>query len=578
MLRLGAHRASRIPAILIVVLALHTAGSESLRAQGGGLTSNDASFGVWPWLVGNIDAQVPAIIAQAQASGIDTIYLHLYRTTGVGLGTLYMADETGNWPASLGSLVPHVQLRSFISQAHAAGLQVVGVVNCFLASDPLPGNVVHEQVLRGVIQYLLKTFMPNGEPAYALDGIALDRVRFETGTSNPASAVTSFVQSVKDLCGLTPLHAYLPANLFHIDGPPYDGSFRTYASAMSLLSGQYGHDWVALSSILDVTLPMAYIADGGLYGSNYGLMQAYLQTVSTFAKQAQFLSGDPDLRVVPCVRAWNDSSGITTASSLNASMDGALLGGAEGFMSFRYFTSSGQTSWWNAIGNHCTPGPDVPLARIAVTNVQGLTATVSSAASSTLHPPLQTRFDWNDDGVADTGWSLSSSAQFLAPFVGSHVVAVEVMDALGRRTAMRRRVTLGSPNLAMAPGVISLSQGGTANVTVNVGPGGAGLIYVLALSGSGTSPGVPTGDGLMVPLNPDDWFYYSIALANTALLPGFQGVLSGTGSANASILFPPGALPGSLAFSTLNVGGAAYDLAQMRYVLVLQSVPLVFLP
>jgi hypothetical protein len=113
---------------------------------------------------------------------------------------------------------------------------------------------------------------------------------------------------------------------------------------------------------------------------------------------------------------------------------------------------------------------------------------------------------------------------------------------------------------------------------MNVGAGGANMFYALALSGTGTSPGIPTGDGLVVPLVADDWFYFSIVFANTSALPNFQGVLSQSGTANAAINIPPATLSGGLAFSTIYIGGAGYDLSLMRYSLVLESVPLVFLP
>ncbi len=58
----------------------------------------------------------------------------------------------------------------------------------------------------------------------------------------------------------------------------------------------------------------------------------------------------------------------------------------------------------------------------------------------------------------------------------------------------------------------------------------------LAAFAAGTTPGIPTGDGRVVPLNPD-WLL-NLSLAPSPLFLGLSGVLDATGSAVANIVVP----------------------------------------
>lgn len=524
--------------------------------------SDDASVGVWPWLVGNIDADAPNIIAQSQAAGLDTIYLHLFRSTGTGVGTLHMADEAGNWNPAHGPIDPDVTLSTFLAQAHAANLQVIGVVNCFLG-PPSPGDPVHEAMLLAVVDYLVNNFTSAGAPRYALDGIALDRCRFYSGTGNPHALVTAFVQQVKARLGLVPLHAFLMANLDSFDGPqPYNAQFRTYSQVMSLLQSQWGQHWQNLAPYLDANLPMAYIASGSYYGTNTAQMQAYVQTAAAYARQAAVNAGFPAQRVLPAIRAWTDTTGTTTAATLDASMAGALAGAGDGFMPFRYYTMSGQPSWWSAVTARCVPGCGWPLATLASVPIAGLTIRLDAASSTTLAYPtgsLQYRFDLDDDGVADTPWSAVPTSDLLAPASGAWRVAVQVRDPAGRTAVRKRRVSASLPSFAIGGGALPASTGGTRSLAIDVGPGGAGDLYVIAATASGTSPGFPLAPGITVPLNFDAVTQLSLQLANSPVLPGAAGVLDAAGHGAGALVLGPGMLPPSLAWHTIHFAAAGAD-------------------
>lgn len=540
---------------LVLVLSVAQAG---LPAQGAAW-SDDAAIGVWPWLVGNIDNDVPTIIQTAQTAGLDTIYVHLWRTTGPSQGTLHMIDEAGNWGGQ-GLIDPDLTLRNLIAQAHAAHLQVVGVVNCFLSGGPLPGDAAHEALLLSVVDYLIDNFDAAGAPWYALDGIALDRVRFYTGTGNPAAAVTSFVQQVKDRCGLLPLHAYLPANLWHIDGPPYDGVFRTYSDAMFWLETQYGHDWEALAHILDVFLPMAYVAEGGPYGNQTSLMQAYLTTVASYARQAQMNAGVAG-RLLPAIRAWNDSTGTTTSASLSACIAGAAAGGADGYMPFRYYTAAGQTSWWNAIGAGAVAAPAFPRAALTATTGGGLGLTLDATASTSANATttLEAQFDVDDDGIPDTAWSTNLSHTFLAPSSSPLTVTVRVRDSAGRVSVRKRRVTPLGAQLTVSGGWTSISQGSNHTLVLNAGPAAAGMQYVIAASVTGTSPGTVLTPTINVPLNWDWMTDLVLAAAGTPILPGFVGSLDANGWAGTAFAIPGAALPGGLSGQSIHLAAVGFD-------------------
>ena len=548
-------------ALMLLVCMGAAAGSAGSQTPA---PSTDAAIAVWPWLVGNIDAQTPGIIAQTQAAGLDTIYLHLWRTDAPGAGSLYMVEETGGFNPSMGTanIVPYVTLSSFISQAHAANIQVVGVVNCFLSGGPLPGDLQHQQLLLEVIDYLVGSVDLLGRARYPLDGIALDRIRYYGGASS-STPVTSFVQEIKNHIGVLPLHAFLLASLWYIDGPPYDGSFRSYAQARSLLIQDYGQDWEALSAPLDVLSPMAYVAEGGLYGSNTSLMQAYVQTAAAFAQQAITNGGHPECRVLPAVRAWNDSTGTTTAASLDASITGALLGGADGFMPFRYFTMQGQTSWWNAIAAHTNPGSDLPIADLSPTPFAGNSALLdaSSSMSMTQSPAtLETRFDLDDDGTADTAWSTFPYAGYLAPGQGSFPVGVEVRDAAGKIAARKARAIAIQPSLSIAPpGIFFISQGGSVTIDLDLGPAATGQIYLIGASFSGSAPGFALSPTVTLPLVPDALTDVVLDLLTTPFFPGFVGVLDSAGEAQGAVSFPPQTVPPFLAFTNMTVAAFGMD-------------------
>ena len=78
---------------------------------------------------------------------------------------------------------------------------------------------------------------------------------------------------------------------------------------------------------------------------------------------------------------------------------------------------------------------------------------------------------------------------------------------------------------------------------LDLGPGAAGLPYILLPSLAGSSPGTLV-NGSLVPLNLDDVSLFVLMnLLGTPLFPGFVGTLDVNGQATAAMVLPPGLTP-----------------------------------
>ncbi len=88
---------------------------------------------------------------------------------------------------------------------------------------------------------------------------------------------------------------------------------------------------------------------------------------------------------------------------------------------------------------------------------------------------------------------------------------------------------------------VSLAAGGTLHPTV-VAPCAdpAATLYLIAWTGSGTSPGTPLGFGLVLPLNFDPLTQLGLDHVNGAVFGSFLGVLDAQGHGHATFALPPG--------------------------------------
>lgn len=506
--------------------------------------STDVAVGVFPFLVGNMDARIPEIVTNCQTYGIDTLYVSAFRATGPSTGDLWVTDSAGDWNPAWGpvrSTGAGIHLQNLITACHNANIRVVAVLKCF-ADTVQPDNAAHKQYLLGVIDYFVDAWQANGQPVYDLDGIALDYIRYVGGTNVNAANVTNFLADVRQRIGNLSLHAYLIASRFTFDGPTYDGNFNSYTSAMNSLTSQYGQNWQQFAQHCDVLMPMSYTADGSIYGT-YALHQAYVRKTAEYARQACTAAGFPTRRVQPCVKTYTGDGETTTTSTIDASITGALLGGGNGYQAFRYQFLVSNPSWWLEMQQYAVPGCNWPRPRLAVAQNRltgafdpAQTIDVDQAANT-----LQVRFDYDGDRVFDTLWQPNAVSTRLARSPGSYVVTMQARDTQGQVSTTRRRYVAPSA-VTVAPASISTTTGGQAQIQIDVGPAGAGNVYLAIASISGTSPGFLWQPGFQVPLNVDGVTTLLASDPNGGVMANGLGNFDALGRATATLTIPPAAL------------------------------------
>ena len=337
--------------------------------------STDVAVGVFPFLVGNMDPRINEIVTNCTTHGIDTLYVSAFRATGPSTGDLWVTDSAGDWNPAWGpvrSTGAGIHLQNLITACHAANVRVVAVLKCF-ADTVQPDNTAHKQYLLDVIDYFVDAWQGNGTPVYDLDGIALDYVRYVGGTNVNVANVTNFVSDVRQRIGNLSLHAYLIANRYSFDGPTYNGVFNSYASTMGQLQSQFGQHWEQLAGLVDVLMPMAYTANGSIYAT-YALHQAYVRKTAEYARTAASNAGVPTRRVQPTIKTYTGESETTTDLTIEASITGALLGGAHFLRKL-----SATPTFRSVIDAELKPGP-------ATQSDAELIADVRARAYSVFHP------------------------------------------------------------------------------------------------------------------------------------------------------------------------------------------------
>ena len=95
---------------------------------------------------------------------------------------------------------------------------------------------------------------------------------------------------------------------------------------------------------------------------------------------------------------------------------------------------------------------------------------------------------------------------------------------------------------------VSVTSGGTVDLSIEVGPLSGDQPYLLVLSAAGSEPGVDFGaqggGSVHVPLEPDDLTFAALALYGTPVFQGFVGVTDSGGNAQASLTVSPGTAAG----------------------------------
>lgn len=112
--------------------------------------------------------------------------------------------------------------------------------------------------------------------------------------------------------------------------------------------------------------------------------------------------------------------------------------------------------------------------------------------------------------------------------------------------------SLGCNNsFSTSTSTISLGAGGQQIMTLDAGAANAGKFYWIFGSATGTSPGLDFGGGIVLPLNFDAYFNFTLTKPFAGIYNSFVGQLNILGGGLAALTLPPGVDP-SLAGLTLD--------------------------
>ena len=176
------------------------------------------------------------------------------------------------------------------------------------------------------------------------------------------------------------------------------------------------------------------------------------------------------------------------------------------------------------------------------------------------------------DPVFQDEWGTTVALEMERAFVGT-----PLRDDLGTSSGAAHVMHLEP--LQGEPETISLSGGGVQVFALTGGLHHAGLPFFLLGTASGTTPGLvlPSSSGgpLLLPLNPDGWFLFTVNHPNTPPLYGSLAPFDGLGLAAAGFVVPPASNP---ALAGLLLHHAYLVLAPPQPVFASNAVPLTLVP
>ncbi len=142
---------------------------------------------------------------------------------------------------------------------------------------------------------------------------------------------------------------------------------------------------------------------------------------------------------------------------------------------------------------------------------------------------------------SDVGFDQSNTL-LLAPdgrrmFVGSRVAPGQALQ----RDLLLQEFEL--PSLSAAPASVSIAAGGTQTFALAAGVERAGEFALLLGTTAGVDPGVPLGQGLVLPLQPSGYTTFTFTKINQPPLMNTFSVLDSAGSSTAALVVPPATFP-----------------------------------
>ena len=162
------------------------------------------------------------------------------------------------------------------------------------------------------------------------------------------------------------------------------------------------------------------------------------------------------------------------------------------------------------------------------------------------------------------GYSIASLGDLNGDGIGEFVYGNHWDDDVGVQAGSGSVASMADLALESSAHLLSIADGGAAELSIDVGAGHAGSTYWVVGSFSGTEPGLLLG-GVHVPLNFDAFTSLSLGSPNSAVLDNTLGFLDASGGASAAIQIGPAAL-----------GASAAGLTSFFVVTVLDASGLVF--
>lgn len=181
----------------------------------------------------------------------------------------------------------------------------------------------------------------------------------------------------------------------------------------------------------------------------------------------------------------------------------------------------------------------------------GANVQVALASTSTANVTLGSVTDHGDGS-----YSLPITA---GTTVGTAQLRITVDDGQGPvQLAPDAAVQVTSDALWLDRSGIDALAGGNLGFTLDAGQAGAGRVYVLLGSASGSAPGLTVAPNLVLPLNSDPFLLLTLDLAARGALPDLLSSLDGQGRKLANVAVPPGVLwplrQGALTFAYALLG------------------------
>ncbi len=192
-----------------------------------------------------------------------------------------------------------------------------------------------------------------------------------------------------------------------------------------------------------------------------------------------------------------------------------------------------------------------------------LTNLIVSATIPLPGTPITVNYDAADGAVdvlcsdstttigGSVGFAVSESGQWVRVDAGTNQIVGETntsfassdLDAGGNRlaaSAIRRDLVLSGPQGAALQAdtlVASAANGGTQNLSLDLGPGLANKLYLILGTANGIAPGFSV-DGVFLPLTFDNYLLQTISQANSGIYQNTLGVLDANGQATAALQVP----------------------------------------